>query len=55
MDQSAWVRIGIAIRMGLQLHLHAQRTTPLPENEHEARLIMNIERTWHILVAFDHT
>ncbi|GAA5864126.1 hypothetical protein JCM8547_005144 [Rhodosporidiobolus lusitaniae] len=54
-DTSAWVRIGIAIRCGYQMHLHAQRTTPLPDDELEAREILDRERTWIVLVAFDHT
>ncbi|BGP51672.1 hypothetical protein JCM10450v2_007622 [Rhodotorula kratochvilovae] len=55
MDGSSWLRTGIAIRMGYQLDLHVTRTSPLPDDEHEARLIMDIERTWHVLVAFDGT
>ncbi|GAA5913502.1 hypothetical protein JCM6882_002380 [Rhodosporidiobolus microsporus] len=54
-DSSAWLRVGLAIRMGYQLNLHAQRTTPLPVDEFEARLILDRERTWLVLVAFDHT
>ncbi|GAA5821093.1 hypothetical protein JCM11251_001958 [Rhodosporidiobolus azoricus] len=54
-DSSAWLRIGLAIRMGYQLNLHAQRTTPLPDDEFEARLILDRERTWVVLIAFDHT
>ncbi|GAA6037626.1 hypothetical protein JCM8097_006149 [Rhodosporidiobolus ruineniae] len=54
-DSSAWLRIGHCIRMGYQLHLHAQRTGPLPPDHHEAREIADRERTWRLLVAFDHT
>ncbi|GAA5988112.1 hypothetical protein JCM11641_000907 [Rhodosporidiobolus odoratus] len=54
-DNTAWLRIGIAIRMALQLHLHAERTTLLPADEHEARLIIDRERTWLVCIAFDHT
>ncbi|GAA6040111.1 hypothetical protein JCM8097_002033 [Rhodosporidiobolus ruineniae] len=51
----SWLRIGIAVRMGLQLHLHAERKTPLPDDELEARLILERERAWLVLIAFDHT
>ncbi|GAA6008223.1 hypothetical protein JCM10207_000044 [Rhodosporidiobolus poonsookiae] len=54
-DSSAWLRIGLAIRMGLQLHLHAQRSGPLPADEHEARLQIDRERLWAVLICFDHT
>lgn len=54
-DTSAWLRVGEAIRMGYQLHLHNHRTTPLPEDEFEARLILDRERTWIDLCAFDQT
>lgn len=39
--------------MGYQLHLHNHRTAPLPEDESEARLILDHERTWIDLCAFD--
>ncbi|BGP45734.1 hypothetical protein JCM10450v2_001564 [Rhodotorula kratochvilovae] len=52
-DRSAWLRIGEAIRMGYQLHLHEQRAAPLPADELEARQIMDRERTWIDLCAFD--
>ncbi|GAA5903357.1 hypothetical protein JCM8208_001897 [Rhodotorula glutinis] len=54
-DMSAWLRVGIAIRMALQLDLQVGRTGPLPADEHEARLILDLERTWHVLVCFDGT
>ncbi|CEQ42613.1 SPOSA6832_04455, partial [Sporobolomyces salmonicolor] len=54
LDATSWFRIGMAIRLGLQLHLHAERTTPLPADAHEARLILDRERTWICLVCFDH-
>lgn len=40
MDGSAWLRTGLAVRLGYQLDLHVSRTGPLPEDEHEARLIL---------------
>jgi len=54
-DCSAWLRVGEAIRMGYQLHLHTYRTTPLPGDEFEARLLLDRERTWIDLCAFDQT
>ncbi|PWN36981.1 uncharacterized protein FA14DRAFT_152397 [Meira miltonrushii] len=54
-DASAWLRVGEAIRMGYQLHLHRHRTEPLPNDEYEARLILDRERTWIDLCAFDQT
>lgn len=54
-DCSAWLRVGEAIRMGYQLHLHQHRTEPLPEDEIEARMVMDRERTWIDLCAFDQT
>ncbi|KPV73422.1 uncharacterized protein RHOBADRAFT_55167 [Rhodotorula graminis WP1] len=54
-DMSAWLRVGVAIRMALQLDLNVGRNGPLPADEHEARLILDIERTWHVLICFDGT
>ncbi|GAA5869790.1 hypothetical protein JCM8547_005843 [Rhodosporidiobolus lusitaniae] len=54
-DATAWLRVGEACRMGYQLHLHDYRTTALPDNEREAREIMDRERTWIDLCAFDRT
>lgn len=45
-DRSAWVKIGIAIRLGYQMGMHIPRTEPLPEDERLARIIRNAERTW---------
>ncbi|GAA6018289.1 hypothetical protein JCM10207_000792 [Rhodosporidiobolus poonsookiae] len=53
LDRSAWMRIGMAIRMGYQLKLHKKRTAPLPAVEHAARLILDSERTWIVLICFD--
>ncbi|GAA5993222.1 hypothetical protein JCM10908_004516 [Rhodotorula pacifica] len=54
-DSFAWLRIGIAIRMAYQMYLHSQRKGPLPSDELEARRILDRERTWICLIAFDHT
>jgi hypothetical protein len=45
-DKSAWVKLGIAIRLSYQLGLHAVRQTPLPIDEVAARKIRAAERTW---------
>jgi hypothetical protein len=44
-DTSAWRRIGMAIRMGYQMHLHVPRNTPLPDDENAARVIL-VSRFW---------
>ncbi|GAA6060701.1 hypothetical protein JCM10212_003322, partial [Sporobolomyces blumeae] len=54
LDSSAWLRVGYAIRIAYQLHLHAERKTPFPDDEAEARQIMDRERTWMVLVICDH-
>lgn len=41
--------------MGYQLHLHNHCLTPLPEDNFEARLILDRKRTWIDLCAFDQT
>lgn len=48
-DGTSGVKMAIAIRLGYQLGLHIARTTPLPDNEHEARVIADRERTWFML------
>ncbi|GAA5979585.1 hypothetical protein JCM5350_004946 [Sporobolomyces pararoseus] len=53
-DQNAWLKVGYAIRLAYQLHLHRERKTPFPDDEAEARLIMDRERTWMCAVVFDH-
>ncbi|GAA5990717.1 hypothetical protein JCM10908_003202 [Rhodotorula pacifica] len=55
MDSSAWMRVGYAIRLGYQLRLHRKRHEPLPANEHEARVLLDRERTWIVLVCFDNS
>ncbi|GMK58557.1 hypothetical protein CspeluHIS016_0505890 [Cutaneotrichosporon spelunceum] len=52
-DRSAWLKIGIALRLALQLRWHEARPAPLPADEGEARLLLDPERTWFCLVCFD--
>ncbi|ORY90761.1 hypothetical protein BCR35DRAFT_299328 [Leucosporidium creatinivorum] len=52
-DNSAWMKIGLAIRLGYQLRLHTRRQTPLPPVEFDARMILDRERTWYCLICFD--
>ncbi|KAI5480101.1 hypothetical protein MNV49_001761 [Pseudohyphozyma bogoriensis] len=52
-DTSAWLRVGWAIRLGYQLKMNEVRTTPLPPNEREARIVTDRERTWAVLSCFD--
>ncbi|GAA5945842.1 hypothetical protein JCM3775_001903 [Rhodotorula graminis] len=54
-DTSAWLRVGYAIRLGYQLGLHHKRRHPLPENEHEARVMLDRERTWIVLICNDNS
>ncbi|POY75459.1 hypothetical protein BMF94_1361 [Rhodotorula taiwanensis] len=54
-DSFAWLRVGIAVRMAYQMYLHGQRKGPLPTDEREARMVLDRERTWICLIAFDHT
>ncbi|KAK4057240.1 hypothetical protein OIO90_001735 [Microbotryomycetes sp. JL221] len=52
-DATAFFRVGIIIRLAMQLRLPVPRTTPLPDDEHEARLILDRERTWLNAICFD--
>ncbi|KAM0787419.1 hypothetical protein ACM66B_003502 [Microbotryomycetes sp. NB124-2] len=54
-DPTAFFKVGYAMRLAQALVLNEQRSKPLPEDETEARLILNRERTWRNLIAFDHT
>ncbi|GAA5989636.1 hypothetical protein JCM10908_000563 [Rhodotorula pacifica] len=54
-DKQAWTRIGYAIRLGYQLGVHHRRTTPLPSDEYEARVLLDRERTWIALICFDNS
>ncbi|BGP32612.1 hypothetical protein JCM10296v2_004393 [Rhodotorula toruloides] len=53
MDSSAWLKIGYAIRLGFQLGLHVKRTTPLPTDDLAARILLDRERCWIVLICFD--
>lgn len=50
-DGSAWLKIGIAIRLAYQLRLHNRRKGPLPADELEARMVLDRERTWFCLIC----
>lgn len=39
-DVSAWRKIGTAIRMGYQMRWHKSRTSPLPADDREARILL---------------
>ncbi|GAA5851024.1 hypothetical protein JCM8547_009157 [Rhodosporidiobolus lusitaniae] len=54
-DSSAWLKVGYAIRLAYQLGIHHKRTGPLPADEHQARVMLDSERTWITLVCFDHS
>lgn len=53
-DSSAWLRIGIAIRMAYQMFLHGQRKGPLPNDEQEARRILVRRKVVYIEVVLTH-
>ncbi|GJN88061.1 hypothetical protein Rhopal_001017-T1 [Rhodotorula paludigena] len=55
LDTSSWLKVGYAIRLGYQLGLHQKRYTALPANEHEARIVLDRERTWIVLICFDNS
>ncbi|KAJ9107179.1 hypothetical protein QFC19_002839 [Naganishia cerealis] len=52
-DRGAWLKVGQAIRIGYALGLDKPGRRPLPEDEFEARQIIDRERTWRQLSAFD--
>ncbi|KAM0789318.1 hypothetical protein ACM66B_000155 [Microbotryomycetes sp. NB124-2] len=52
-DATAFLRVGIIVRLAYQLRLHVPRTSRLPAEEHEARLTLNRERTWLNAICFD--
>jgi len=39
-DVSAWRKVGMAIRMALQLRWHVKRTSELPQDEMAARVVV---------------
>lgn len=52
-DTSAWMKIGMGIRLGYQFYMHIPRKRPLPRDPHAARRIVNAERTWYLMFCFD--
>ncbi|GMK58677.1 hypothetical protein CspeluHIS016_0601190 [Cutaneotrichosporon spelunceum] len=52
-DTSGWMKVGMAIRLGYSRFWHIPRHDPLPEDEREARKLLNAERTWFCLFSFD--
>jgi hypothetical protein len=54
-DRSAWIKIGLAIRLAYQLRLHLAYTPhrPLPADDFQARRVLDGERVWFCLVCFD--
>lgn len=38
-DASAWIKLGVAIRLAYQLRMHQTRKTPLPLDDYEARQV----------------
>ncbi|KPV78315.1 uncharacterized protein RHOBADRAFT_50795 [Rhodotorula graminis WP1] len=53
-DSSSWRKVGYAIRMAQELRLHVRAPRPLPEDEHQAREVLNKERAWLNLVVADY-
>ena len=51
-DTSGWMKVGMAIRLGYSLFWHIPRTDPLPDDEMEAREMLNAERTWYCEYTF---
>ncbi|KAL1407903.1 hypothetical protein Q8F55_007339 [Vanrija albida] len=52
-DTSGWFKVGMALRIAYSMFWHIPRTDPLPENDDEARDLLNTERTWLALFSFD--
>jgi hypothetical protein len=54
-DTRAWVSVGLAIRMSMDLGWHKLGSTPTPDGLTEARQrqIRNDERTWLVLFVYD--
>ncbi|OCF40856.1 hypothetical protein I317_05306 [Kwoniella heveanensis CBS 569] len=50
-DKTAWLRIGIALRLSYQLGLHVPRSSPLPEDAKQAIDIRDGERTWFLTIT----
>ncbi|CED83577.1 Zn(2)-C6 fungal-type DNA-binding domain [Phaffia rhodozyma] len=54
-DNSSFRRVGYAIRLAYELNLHEPHARPLPDDEHEIRMIFDRERTWYQMACFDLT
>ncbi|KAJ9112675.1 hypothetical protein QFC22_006177 [Naganishia vaughanmartiniae] len=52
-DRGAWLKVGQAIRIGYYMGLDKAGPRPLPQDEFEARQIIDRERAWRQLSAFD--
>ncbi|KAI5454132.1 hypothetical protein NCC49_005122 [Naganishia albida] len=52
-DKGGWLRLGYAIRMGYELGLDQPPQRPLPKDRLRALEVLNRERTWFQLAAFD--
>ncbi|CED85490.1 Transcription factor domain, fungi [Phaffia rhodozyma] len=48
-----WKLVGYAIRIAYELGLHREHVRPLPEDALEARLVLDRERTFYALTAFE--
>lgn len=46
-DETSYVRMGYAIRMAQQLQLDTKAPRPLPQDERQAREVLNRERAWY--------
>ncbi|KAI5479112.1 hypothetical protein MNV49_004111 [Pseudohyphozyma bogoriensis] len=54
-DRSAWMRVGWCLRLAFQLNINSLRTSILPADELEARIILDRERTWMNLLCLNST
>jgi hypothetical protein len=54
-DKSAWMKLGLAVRMGYQLGWHNGWHTPDPTDPVPYRERLDAQRTWFLIVTFDKT
>ncbi|KAK4054641.1 hypothetical protein OIO90_003453 [Microbotryomycetes sp. JL221] len=52
-DQTVWSKTGWIVRYAYMLKLHSRRRIELPQNQFQARLILDRERTWLNLICFE--
>ncbi|ODN79330.1 hypothetical protein L202_03337 [Cryptococcus amylolentus CBS 6039] len=52
-DKSGYMKSGVAVRAAAHLKLWKREERPLPENEEEAREVLDGERTWIALLIMD--